>query len=97
MNRATKRLLARQQAQESRRERVARPQPGVAPGEKRKRTPPRQFLREVRTELRKVAWPTRSEVATYTVVVLISVIFVTLLVFALDFGFAKSILKVFKE
>jgi preprotein translocase subunit SecE len=31
------------------------------PQEKKKRTPPRQFLREVRQELKKVNWPTRTE------------------------------------
>jgi preprotein translocase subunit SecE len=62
---------------------------------KRKRTPPRQFLREVRSELKKVAWPSRSEVVTYTIVVLVSTVFVTLFVFGLDYGFAKAVLKVF--
>ena len=66
-------------------------------GEKKKRTPPRQFLREVRTELKKVAWPTRGEVATYTVVVLVSVTFVTLFVFGLDYGFARGVLEVFSK
>lgn len=54
-----------------------------------------RFLREVRVELKKVAWPSRSEIFTYTVVVLVSVTFVTMLVFALDFGFAKAILTLF--
>jgi preprotein translocase subunit SecE len=96
MNRQTKRLLARQQAAQ---DRGARPAPPTrAPGaEKKKRTPPRQFLKEVRTELKKVAWPTRGEVATYTVVVLVSVTFVTLLVFGLDYAFARGVLKVFSR
>ena len=96
MNRQTKRLLARQQAAQ---EKVGRGGPAPttrpAPGERRKRTPPRQFLKEVRAELKKVAWPTRGEVATYTVVVLVSVTFVTLYVFGLDYGFAKAVLQVF--
>jgi len=32
-----------------------------------------RYLREVRAELRKVAWPTRKELVTYTVVVLVTV------------------------
>jgi preprotein translocase subunit SecE len=98
MNRATKRLMAKQQAAEAKRERP-RPQPGAAPGpaEKKKRTPPRQFLREVRSELKKVAWPSRTEVFTYTVVVLVSVVVMTLIVFAMDLGFAKGVLKVFDK
>lgn len=96
MNRATKRLLARQQAAADRHA-VRRPVP-VAPAE---REPAlrrlRRFIREVRGELKKVAWPTRGEVVVYTVVVLVSVTFVTVVVFGLDFGFAKAVLKVFRE
>jgi len=103
MNRQTKRLLARQQAAQERAGRAAPPtRPSAAAGaaalggeKRRKRTPPRQFLREVRAELKKVAWPTRSEVVTYTVVVLVSVTFVTVYVFGLDYGFARAVLKVF--
>ena len=97
MNRQTKRLLARQQAAQERGQKLApqvRPS-AAAPGERRKRTPPRQFLREVRSELKKVAWPTRGEVFTYTVVVLVTVTFVTFFVFGLDYGFARAVLKVF--
>lgn len=96
MNRQTKRLLARQQAAQDRGTRPA-PTPRAPVGEKRKRTPPRQFLREVRAELKKVAWPTRGEVATYTVVVLVSVTFVTLFVFGLDYAFARGVFSVFSR
>ncbi len=99
MNRQTKRLLARQQAAEKRGQQRLAPPPRAPGGglEKRKRTPPRQFLREVRSELKKVAWPTRTEVATYTVVVLVTVTFVTLYVFGLDNAFARGVLKVFAK
>jgi len=55
-----------------------------------------RFLREVRQELKKVAWPSRNEVFTYTVVVLVSVTFVTLLTFGLDYLFGKGVLTFFK-
>jgi preprotein translocase subunit SecE len=98
MNRQTKRLLARQQAAQDKGGAKPAPSPRVTPtGERKKRTPPRQFLREVRNELKKVAWPTRGEVATYTVVVLVSVTFVTLFVFGLDVGFARAVFKVFSR
>jgi preprotein translocase subunit SecE len=102
MNRQTKRLLARQQAAQDKAGGPARPTPAAARatapgGEKRKRTPPRQFIKEVRNELRKVAWPTRGEVVTYTVVVLVSVTFVTLFVFGLDYGFAKGVFNLFSK
>lgn len=95
MNRQTKRLLARQQAAQDRLQRRPPTAPPPGGGGGRRRTPPRQFLREVRSELKKVAWPTRSEVATYTLVVLVSVTFVTVLVFGLDYGFARAVLEVF--
>jgi preprotein translocase subunit SecE len=65
--------------------------------ERKKRTPPRQFLKEVRTELKKVAWPSRKEVATYTVVVLISVFFVTAVVFGLDYGFNQLVFRAYSK
>ena len=62
MNRETKRLMQRQGAigADGAPARQARPAP--APKSRDARTPPRQFLREVRGELRKVVWPTRPEV-----------------------------------
>ncbi len=50
---------------------------------------PRQFLHEVNVELRKVAWPTRTETINYSTVVLLTLVVVTALIFGLDFGFAK--------
>jgi preprotein translocase subunit SecE len=61
--------------------------------EKRKRTGVRQFLKEVRQELKKVEWPNRRELVSYTVVVLATLVVVTSLVFALDFVFSRAILK----
>ena len=97
MNRQTKRLLAKQQAAQDRGARPAAMPRATPGGEKKKRTPPRQFLKEVRVELKKVAWPTRGEVVTYTVVVLVSVTFVTLFVFGLDYAFARGVFSVFSR
>jgi preprotein translocase subunit SecE len=55
----------------------------------------RQFLKEVRQELKKVIWPTRKELVTYTVVVLATVIVLTSLVFGLDVVFSRFVLNVF--
>ena len=59
--------------------------------EKRKRAGVRQFLREVRLELKKVDWPTRKELITYTIVVLVTITVLTSFVFAIDWVFAKLI------
>jgi preprotein translocase subunit SecE len=63
----------------------------AAQQEKRKRAGVRQFLREVRLELKKVDWPTRKELITYTVVVLVTITVLTSFVFAIDWVFAKLI------
>ncbi len=55
----------------------------------------RLFLRQVVSELRKVVRPTRSELLTYTWVVLIFVIAVMLFCSVLDYGFGKLVLWAF--
>lgn len=54
-----------------------------------------RFLREVAAELRKVIWPTRKQLVTYTVVVLVFVTFMVALVAGLDIVFARGVLSVF--
>jgi preprotein translocase subunit SecE len=56
---------------------------------KEERTGPREFLREVRAELRKVAWPTREEVRNYSIIVLVTVVAMTGLVALLDYLFGS--------
>lgn len=53
------------------------------------------FVREVVAELRKVIWPTRKELITYTTVVVIFVTVMLTIVGLLDYGFAKAMLWVF--
>ena len=93
MNRQAKRLMQRQKAAEDRvrAQQVRRP----VPTERKRRVPPRQFLKEVRQELKKVNWPTRQELIAYFVVVLVSVVVLTSYVFGLDYFFAKAVLRVF--
>ncbi len=67
--------------------------PPPAAKNREKRVGPLQFLREVRGELRKVAWPTRDEVVKYSIVVLLTVVFLTALIFALDYVFGEFVLK----
>jgi preprotein translocase subunit SecE len=64
----------------------------AAPTHTSERTSPGQFFMEVRGELRKVAWPTRSEVINSTIIVLIAVVVMTSLIFAADYVFAKGVL-----
>ena len=55
----------------------------------------RQYFSEVRGELKKVAWPTKKEVTNSTIVVLIAVVFMTTLIFLLDYGSSKFVLFLF--
>ncbi|GAA0595150.1 preprotein translocase subunit SecE [Kutzneria viridogrisea] len=50
-----------------------------------------RFLREVVSELRKVIWPTRKMLVTYTIVVLVFVAVMVALVYGLDFLFVAGI------
>jgi preprotein translocase subunit SecE len=54
-----------------------------------------RFLREVVAELRKVIWPTRNQLVTYTIVVLIFVSFMVALVSLLDYLFGRGVLFLF--
>jgi preprotein translocase subunit SecE len=53
------------------------------------RTTPQQYLREVRSEMRKVAWPSWPEVRKYSIVVLVTVVVFTAFVFGLDSGIGE--------
>ena len=53
------------------------------------------FVRQVIAELKKVVTPTRSELITYTTVVLVFVAVVMAFVTVLDFGIGKAVLWVF--
>jgi preprotein translocase subunit SecE len=92
VNRQTKRQMKRQGGETPAPAERRRPAP---PPPHRERTSAKEFLREVRGELKKVAWPTKAEVVTSTVVVLMAVIVMTLLIFGLDYVFAKGVLNLF--
>ena len=48
-----------------------------------------QFIKEVRTELKKVSWPTNKELVSYTGVVGLAVVIVCVLIWVCDTAFAK--------
>jgi preprotein translocase subunit SecE len=59
------------------------------------RTTPALFFRQMASELRKVIWPTRSMLVTYTVVCLVFVTFMVIVVTSLDYGFTKLVFALF--
>ena len=54
-----------------------------------------RFMREVVAELRKVIWPTRRELITYTWVVIVFVAIIATIVGIFDYGFGRLVLAVF--
>lgn len=74
------------------------PKPASSGGKSGRRGPISRigrFLREVVAEMRKVIWPSRKELITYTIVVVVFVTVMVALVSGLDLLFAKGVLAVF--
>jgi preprotein translocase subunit SecE len=93
MNRETKRMLQRQGALSDDGTPKAQRRPAPSPNApKEPRTKPRQFVKEVNAELRKVAWPTRQETINYSIIVFFTLVIVTAMITGLDYGFNKVIL-----
>ena len=59
------------------------------------RTTPALFVRQVMAELRKVIWPTRTELRTYTIVATVFVLVVTGIVTGLDSVIYWAVSKAF--
>jgi preprotein translocase subunit SecE len=96
MNREQRRLLQRQGQLDAEGNPIATRREQRTPPPKERRASPPEFLREVRGELRKVAWPTRREVAHYTVVVLITVVVMTGFIYLLDLVFGELIYELLR-
>jgi preprotein translocase subunit SecE len=100
MNRQTKRMLQRQgqvgpdgtPLAPSREQRVA-----AQTRAPRERVGPRQYVHEVRGELRKVAWPSRDEVVRYSFIVLFTLVVLTTFIFFVDLGSAEAIFFLFDQ
>ena len=60
-----------------------------------KRTSPVTFYKQVVAELRKVVWPTRPQLVSYFIVVMVFVLVMIGIVSALDLGFGQLAYKVF--
>ncbi len=65
------------------------------PLKKADRITPAVFVRQVVAELRKVIWPTRKELGTYTTVALVFILVMVAIVTSLDYGFTKLVFAVF--
>ena len=52
------------------------------------------YILEVRTELKRVNWPSRDTLSTFTIVTIVTLIAMTLLIFGMDFGFKNSLINI---
>ena len=66
---------------------IRQARPAVAAQVAKERVGPIQYIREVRDEMRKVAWPKFPEVRRYSIIVLVTVVIVTAFVGGLDAAF----------
>ncbi|GMQ97780.1 MAG: hypothetical protein BMS9Abin17_0282 [Acidimicrobiia bacterium] len=96
MNREMRRL----QAKEEERAKKKRDD-GTRPAKKSQKEPGLSFfqrtakyVREVRQELKKVAWPSTEELTTYTIVVFGVTTVLTIVVFGLDWAFSKMVVNI---
>ncbi|MCX7781360.1 MAG: preprotein translocase subunit SecE [Negativicutes bacterium] len=56
----------------------------------------KKFLREVKGELKKVSWPNRTELASYTGVVFVSVVVVAVVIWVIDASFNQILRAIIK-
>ena len=96
MNREQKRMMRRQgELAPDGTPAPRRPDQRPAPRPASERSTPRQFVREVRGELRKVAWPSREEIIRYSIIVLVTVVLLTAFVALVDYVSTEGILYLF--
>jgi preprotein translocase subunit SecE len=100
VNRESKRLMQRQGQTGPDGAPVARREVAQQNAQRRQREPRtsvRQYFREVRDEMRQVAWPTRPEVANYTSIVGTVLIIMITLIFGLNLAFSHAILWLYSK
>jgi preprotein translocase subunit SecE len=84
LNRQQKRSMKKMGAVNDQGAPIRQPRPTVATQAKKERTSPAKYIREVRDEMRKVAWPKWPEIRRYSIIVLTTVVVVTAFVGGLD-------------
>ncbi|MCL4147836.1 UNVERIFIED_CONTAM: hypothetical protein GTU68_051142 [Idotea baltica] len=56
-----------------------------------------QYATEVRSEMRRVTWPTRDELVKFTSIVIVTVLLLTGFIALLDYGFGEAVLELLRE
>ena len=96
MNRQQKRMLQKQGEVDADGQPIRARRQAPTPAAAKESTSPLHFLREVRSELRKVAWPSRSETINYSIVVLMTIVVLGTIIYGLDWLFSTFILDLFE-
>lgn len=55
------------------------------------------FLKDVRRELKKVQWPNKHELTTYTAIVLLSVVVVGTIIWVVDLGYQQLLTLILQD
>jgi preprotein translocase subunit SecE len=98
MNREQKRLLQKQGQLDAEGNPTASKRQAPSPNAPREpRTKPRQFVREVNAELRKVAWPTRRETLSLSAIVFVFLVIMAALIAAFDWVSTTSVLWIIDQ
>ena len=84
LNRQQKRAMQKMGAVNDQGAPIRQPRPTVESQVKKERTSPAQYIREVRDEMRKVAWPKWPEIRRYSIIVLVTVVVITAFVGGMD-------------
>jgi preprotein translocase subunit SecE len=95
VNRETKRMLQRQGAINADGTPTRETRTPVSRDPKEVRPSPREFISQVRAELKKVIWPTRPEIKNYTAVVMFTLLLMTALTFVFDWLSSKGIQSIY--
>lgn len=97
LNREQKRLLQKRGELDADGEPISQRRQANRGAPNEERTSPGDFIKEVRGELKKVAWPSRAEVINYSIVVLVTLVAVTAFIGALDWGLGEALLQLFER
>ena len=95
LNRQQRRMLQRSGDVDSEGNAIPQRRQAPTPPKPEERAGARQFLKEVRQELKKVAWPTRDETIKYSIVVIATVLVFTAAIAGLDFLLSEFVIRLF--
>lgn len=96
MSREHKRRVEREKRKAEQRTTPVEQEAGdTGPEAKKERTGGGQYVGEVRSELKRVHWPNRRELVSYSVIVIVAVVLMTTYIFGVDEVFSRLVFAIF--